>query len=304
MEAKAMESKVVVVTGAGRGIGRDIALLMAEQGAKVVVNDAGVSVNGQASSETPADEVVALIRSRGGEAVASKESVAEWEGAQRIVGAALDSFGRIDVVVNNAGTLRDRIFHQMTLDDWDSVVKVNLSGSFYVSRAAAERFREQKSGSFVHMTSASGLVGNFGQASYAAAKLGVVALSKSIALDMSRYGVRSNCICPFAWSRMGMTIPDTPENAERLAKGRKMTPDKIAPLALFLASDAARDVTAQVFGVRMNEILLFNQPRPIRSVHRDGGWTQETLIEQMLPALKSSFMPLERSPDVFSWDPI
>lgn len=304
MSSRNMENKVVVVTGAGRGIGREIALHMAAEGAKVVVNDIGVTVWGESTAETPAQEVVGLIKAHGGEAVVSTDSVSEWDSARRIVQCALDHFGRIDSVVNNAGTLRDCIFHKMTLEDWDSIIKVHLSGSFHVSRAAADHFRKQNSGTYVHMTSASGLVGNFGQASYSAAKLGIVALSKSIALDMQRFGVRSNCICPFAWSRMGMTIPDTPENAERLAIGRKMTPDKIAPLAVFLSSEASRDVTAQVFGVRMHEIFLFNQPRPVRSVHRDGGWTQQSLAQHMLPSLKASFMPLERSPEVFCWDPV
>ena len=167
----------------------------------------------------------------------------------------MDHFGRIDVVVNNAGILRDVIFHKMTPEDWLAVIGVHLNGSFFVSRAAAEHFRKQESGAFVHITSTSGLIGNFGQANYSAAKLGITALSKSIALDMKRYNVRSNCIAPFAWSRMTSSIPaNTPEQQARVAKIQQMTPDKNAPLAVFLASDAAKNVTGQVFGTRHNEI--------------------------------------------------
>jgi NAD(P)-dependent dehydrogenase (short-subunit alcohol dehydrogenase family) len=299
-----MEGKVVVVTGSGRGIGREIALLMAAQGAQVVVNDVGVTVEGQATDESPADEVVAAIKAAGGSAVKSNDSVSEWKSANRIIELAMDSFGRIDAVVNNAGILRDKIFHQMTPDDWESVLKVHLFGSFYVSRAAAGHFRAQQSGAFVHMTSGSGLVGNFGQANYSAAKLGMVALSKSIALDMGRYNVRSNCICPFAWSRMVGSIPNVVDQAERLAKAKTLTPESIAPVAVFLTSDAAKDVTGQIFAVRRNEVILMSQSRPLRSVHRGEGWTQQKLQEHMLPALKASFLPLDRSADVFSWTPI
>ena len=218
---------------------------------------------------------------------------------------ALDNFGRVDVVVNNAGILRDVIFHKMTPEDWLCVINVHLNGSFFVSRAAAEHFRKQESGAYVHMTSTSGLIGNFGQANYSAAKLGISALSKSIALDMQRYNVRSNCIAPFAWSRMTRSIPaETPEQKARVAKLQQMTPDKNAPLAVFLASDAARDVTGQVFATRMNEIFLFSQTRPIRSVHRAEGWTPALIAEHAYPALRAGFVPLDRSQDVFSWDPV
>ena len=301
---KTMHDKVVVVTGSGRGIGREIALLMAEHGAKVVVNDTGVSVSGDGASASPAEEVVAAIRAMGGEAITNSDSVAEWSGAKNIVAAAVDTFGRIDCVVNNAGILRDKIFHQMSPEDFDLVVKVHLNGSFYVSRAAAEHFRSQKSGAFVHMTSTSGLVGNFGQANYSAAKMGVLGLSKSIALDMQRFNVRSNCISPFAWSRMVGSIPDTPEQKERIDKIKTMTPDKIAPFAVFLASDAARDVNGQILAVRRNEIFLISHPRPIRSIHRSDGWTPQTIAEHLVPAFRNSFAPLDRSAEVFSWDPI
>jgi NAD(P)-dependent dehydrogenase (short-subunit alcohol dehydrogenase family) len=299
-----MQDKVVVVTGSGRGIGREIAFLMAEHGAKVVVNDTGASVSGESESASPAEEVVAAIKAKGGEAVANSDSVAEWAGAQKIIATAVDTFGRIDCVVNNAGILRDKIFHQMTPEDFDLVVKVHLNGSFYVSRAAAEHFRNQKSGAFVHMTSTSGIVGNFGQANYSAAKMGILGLSKSIALDMQRYNVRSNCISPFAWSRMVGAIPDTPDQKERLDKIKTMTPDKIAPFAVFLGSDAAKDVNGQILAVRRNEIFLISHPRPVRSIHRSEGWTPQTIADHLVPTFRNSFQPLDRSPEVFSWDPI
>jgi NAD(P)-dependent dehydrogenase (short-subunit alcohol dehydrogenase family) len=222
-----------------------------------------------------------------------------------MVQTAIDRFGKIDIVVNNAGILRDQIFHKMSPEEWLSVINVHLNGTFFVSRAAAEHFRKQGGGAFVHMTSTSGLIGNFGQANYSAAKLGITALSKSIALDMQRFGVRSNCIAPFAWSRMTSSIPASTEaERARVARLQQMTPDKNAPLAVFLASDAAKDVTGQVFAARHNELFLFSQPRPIRSTHRGEGWTPETIAETALPTLKSHFLPLDRSGDVFSWDPV
>jgi len=300
-----LEGKVVVVTGAGRGIGREIALLAARSGGKVVVNDLGGSADGEGADAGPARDVVAEITAGGGTAVANTASVSDAAGADSIVKTALDAFGRIDVVINNAGILRDRIFHRMSVADFESVIQVHLMGSFYVSKAAALHFREQQSGAFVHFTSTSGLIGNFGQANYAAAKMGIVGLSKSIALDMARFNVRSNCISPFAWSRLIGTIPtETPEEKARVERVKTMTADKIAPLAVFLASDLAKDVTGQIFAVRKNEVFLLSQPRPIRSVHRDGGWTPETLAETMLPAFRPSFYALERSGDVFNWDPV
>lgn len=304
MSSIAMQGKVVLVTGAGRGIGRAIAEMMAAYGAKVVVNDPGVSVNGEPGTERPAEEVVTAIRDKGGEAVANLDSVSDWAGALRMVETAIDTFGGIDCVVNNAGILRDRIFHQMTPEEFDAVMKVHLYGSFNVSRAAADRFKAQKSGSFVHMTSTSGLIGNFGQANYAAAKMGIVGLSKSIALDMSRYNVRSNCISPFAWSRMGATVPNTADQEVRLAKAKANTPTTIAPLAVFLGSDASSEVTGQIFAVRRNEIFVMSQPRPIRSAHRSEGWTPETVASHLYPALKPSFVPLDRTSNVFTWDPM
>src|SRR5487761_2147517 len=237
-----MDGKVAVVTGAGGGIGREIAIMMAAAGAKVIIADIGASLSGEGASATPAEQTRQMIEQKGGAAAICTESVAAWSSAQKIIQAAMDNFGRVDAVVNNAGILRDVIFHKMTEDDWLSVIAVHLSGAFFVSRAAAEHYRKQESGTFVHMSSTSGLIGNFGQANYSAAKLGITALSKSIALDMQRYNVRSNCIAPFAWSRMTSSIPaNTPEQQARVAKIQAMGPEKNAPMAVFLASDLAKD---------------------------------------------------------------
>lgn len=301
-----MEGKVVVVTGAGGAIGHEIALLMAREGAAVIVNDLGSTVNGEGRDESVAQQVVNEIRSFGGEAAPNTDSVTEWDSAMNIVEQAVRTFGRIDAVVNNAGILRDRIFHNMEAAEFDAVVKVHLYGSFYVSRAAATHFRRQNSGAYIHMTSGSGLYGNYGQANYGAAKLGIVGLSRQIALDMSRYRVRSNCISPVAFSRMIEAIPtNTPEQAAHVEMRRqKMKPAQIAPMAVFLASDAASEVTGQIFSVRGNEIFLISQPRPIRSAHCGDGWTPARIRDRVLPAFKASLTPLERSRDVLSWDPM
>ena len=300
-----LQDKVAVVTGAGRGIGRDIALQMAAQGAKVVVNDIGASIGGEGNDASPGQQVVDEIKALGGQAVLSPDSVSNWKAANRIIECAADTFGRIDVVVNNAGILRDRLFFNMSIEEWHAVIDVHLHGSFYVSRAAAPHFKTQQSGAYVHMTSTSGLLGNLGQANYAAAKLGIAALSRSIAFDMQRYNVRSNCISPFAWSRMIGSIPtETPEQQARVEKLKKMDTAKIAPMVAFLASDAAREVSGQIFAVRGNEIFLMSQPRPVRGMHTAEGWTPETIAERVLPSMKPIFTPLENSAIVFSWDPV
>ena len=300
-----LTDKVVAVTGAGRGIGRALALACAAEGAKVLVNDFGGTGSGEGQDEGPAHDVVKEIRDGGGEAFANTASIADPGGASSVVEDAVKAFGRIDAVVNNAGFLRDVIFHKMSIVDWDSVIGVHLNGSFYVAKAAAPYFKEQGSGSYVNFTSTSGLIGQFGQANYSAAKMGVVGLSTSIALDMQRFGVRSNCVAPFAWSRMTATLPtDTPEQRARVEKLQQMTPDKVAPLVVFLCSDAAKGVNGQVFGVRMNEIYLFNRPEVMRSIHRSDGWTQAALSREMMAMMQPNFFPLRRSPEVFSWDPI
>ena len=299
-----LDGRVALVTGAGRGIGREIALHMAAAGASVIVNDIGASLTGEGRDAAPGQEVVDAIRTAGGRADLNGGNVAEGEDARAMVAQAIGQFGKLDIVVNNAGILRDVIFHKMTDDNWDAVIKVHLYGTFNVARAAATHFRERSGGAFVHMTSTSGLIGGTGQANYMAAKLGIVGLSKSIVIDMKRFGVRSNCISPFAWSRMVGSIPDTPEQQERLKALQSLTPDKIAVAAVFLASDAAAAVNGQILAVRKNEIFLMGQHRPIRSVHRGEGWTPESLVAHALPALKPSLVPLDVTTDVFSWEPI
>jgi NAD(P)-dependent dehydrogenase (short-subunit alcohol dehydrogenase family) len=299
-----LENKVAIVTGSGRGIGREIALLLAKEGAKVVVNDLGGSADGNGNDSKVADEVVQEIKAAGGEAVANYDSVTENEAANDIVQTALSAFGRLDIVVNNAGILRDRMIFKMSEEEWDSVIAVHLKGSFNMTSNAAPIFKEQKSGRFINFTSTSGLIGNIGQANYAAAKLGIAGLTKITALDMARYNVTANAVAPFAWSRLIGTIPtETDKEKERVKKMQQMSPAHIAPLVAFLSSDEAADVSGQIFGVRGKEIMVFSQPRPVRSVYNAEGWSIDS-ISAIKGSLQSSFTPLEVSADVFPYEPL
>lgn len=301
-----MEGKVAIVTGAGGGIGRDVALSLASQGAAVVVNDVGADdVNERGKS--PALQVVAEIVAAGGRAVAYTGSVAEAEAGRAMVELALNHYGRLDGVVNNAGIVRDRYFHKMSDEEWDAVLKVHLYGSWYLSRAAGAVFKEQGSGSMVHMTSTAGLIGNRAQANYASAKMGLVGLSRSIAMDLARFNVRSNCIAPAAWTRMVETIPITSPEQQALAEKKKrvMTSAKVAPLVVYLLSDLAVQVTGQVFGSRGNEIFVFSQPRPVRFAHRTEGWTPASIAEHAMPTFVPKFSSLEEDAfSIFPYEPV
>jgi len=301
MTTAGVEGKTVIVTGAGRGIGRDIALLMARKGARVVVNDLGVSLTGEPGAESPARETVAEILAQGGQAVANEDSVAEWDGAQRLVALAVDMFGGVDVLVNNAGIIKEIAFQETSPADFDRAVKVHLYGSFNVARAAAPHFIARKSGAYIHMTSSTGLIGRRNLAAYASAKMGVVGLMRAIALDMAAQGVRSNCISPAAATRMS---PQRASAEKDEAFRARVRGDQVAPLALFLASDAAVGISGQIFGVRGNELYLYSQPRPVRTLHRAEGWTVEALEAQLLAAWGPSLVPLEETQNVFAWEAI
>ena len=264
--------KVVVVTGAGRGIGREIALLAAREGAKVVVNDLGGAADGEGGgAEAPAQKVGEAIAPTAAKQCPMSTAWPSRPAPSSIVKTAVENFGRIDCVVNNAGILRDRIFHRMSHVDWELGDQRASLRQLQRQPRRREAFQaSRKSGAFVHFTSTSGLVGNFGQANYSAAKMGIVGLSKSIALDMAAFNVRSNCISPFAWTRMIGTIPDRDaggESARRTLKEDDAGQDR-ADGGVPARAIAAKDVTAQIFAVRMNEIMLMSQPRPVRSVHR------------------------------------
>ncbi len=270
-----LEGKVAIVTGSGRGIGRGIAMLMAQEGAKVVVVDPGAELDGSGGSIAIADSVVNEIRANGGEAAACYESVATMEGGEAIVQTALDSFGKLDIVVTCAGILRDRMIFNMTEEEWDSVIQVHLKGTFTVVKHASILFRQQRSGRIITFSSESGLIGNSGQANYGAAKSGIAGFTKVVARDMGRYGVTANSIAPRANTRMTSDIPSAASQI-RAAQGvaaiegeddlESASPDDVAPFTVFLASDYAAHVNGQTFLVYGGIVSLMSQPRPERSI--------------------------------------
>ncbi len=302
-----LEGKVVLITGGGNGIGKETALLLAKEGAKVVVNDLGGALTGgDEGSSGPAEAVAKQIKAAGGQAVSNSDSVADFKSVQRMIEQAKDTFGGLHAIVNPAGILRDGMFHKMTEDDWDKVINVHLRGSFNVTRASIELFREQKDGAYVLFTSTSGLIGNIGQANYAAAKMGIVGLSRIVAMEGVRNNVRSNCIAPFAWTRMIASIPVKDEESAKRVQRMKdsMRADQVAQLAVALCSDRAKNVSSQIFGVRGNEIVLFDQPRPIRSMADLSGWTPKKILDTCLPAMANDFFDTGASADVFPYDPV
>ena len=302
-----LDGKVILVTGGGNGIGKECALLAAKEGAKVVVNDLGGTLTGDDAGDAgPAEKVAQEIRAAGGEAVSNSDSVTDYKAVEGMIEQAKDEFGGLHGIMNPAGILRDGMFHKMSEEDWKAVIDVHLHGSFNVTRASVNHFRDQEDGSYVLFTSTTGLIGNIGQANYGAAKLGIASLSRIIAMEGERKNVRSNVIAPFAWTRMIASIPVKDEagkeRVERMKNG--MRADQVAQLAVTLCADKAKDVSGQIFSVRGNEVILFDQPRPVKSVARLEGWTPKTLLEQGLPSMKGSFMDLGATTTVFPYEPI
>lgn len=302
-----LDGKVVLVTGSAGGIGRECAMLAAREGAKVLVNDVGNNIRpSEEGAASTAETTAAAICAFGGDAISNTDSITDLAAVESTVQQALVELGGLDAVINPAGILRDGMFHKMSRNAWDSVLDVHLNGAFNISRAAVSHFRERETGAFVHFGSTSGLIGNLGQANYAAAKMGVVGLSRVLAMEGAAKGIRSNVIAPFAWTQMTATIPVTDEasrqRVERFREG--MRADQVAPLAIALASGSGLQANGQVFVVRGNEIILFSQPRPVGSVSRPDGWSASGLIENGLPALRSRFTDLGASATVFDYDPI
>ncbi len=280
-----LENKVAIVTGSGRGVGRGVAHQMAAEGAKVVVVDPGVNIDGSGFDQSIAEQVVSEIREAGGEAVACTESVVSMEGGENIIQTAIDQYGKLDIVVTCAGILRDRMIFNMSEQEWDDVIAVHLKGTFTIVKHACILFRQQRSGRVITFSSTSGLYGNSGQANYGAAKDGIAGFTRVVARDMGRYGVTANSIAPSAQTRMIVSVPD---EARDLRAARGMTggnvgglrgePDDVAPFTAWLASDESAQVNGHVFYVTAGLVSLLNEPEPVRTMHKDGRWTVEEII--------------------------
>lgn len=291
-----LDGRVAICTGSGRGVGGEVAKLMAAHGAKIVVNDPGTTGSGEGQDTTPAQDIVNQIKAAGGDAVANYGLVNKFDDCLAMVSQAREAFGGLHIVFNAAGILRDKMFHNMFPEDWQAVIDVHLTGHFNVNRAAINLFREQNYGRIIMVSSTSGLLGNIGQANYGSAKFGVVALARIVALENQSRGITANVIAPSADTRMTRSVP-TPKDpaaaAAREERLRRSRADAIAPLCVFLASEQSAGVTGQVFHQRAAELSLYGHMRPVRMVHRHGGWTPELIAEVAMPALSIGFTPLD-----------
>ena len=296
-----LDGRVAIVSGGGRGVGAEVAKMFAANGAKVLVNDPGVGGGGEGGEQGPAEQIATEIKEAGGDAVPNFGSVTSYEDCLGMVQQARDELGGLHIIFNPAGILRDRMFHKMSPDDWQDVIDVHLTGHFNVVRSAINLFRELEYGRIIMCSSTSGLLGNIGQTNYGAAKMGIVGLSRIVAMESKNKNVTSNVICPSADTRMTRSVP-TPKDPdaakmreERLARSPA---DAIAPLITYLASEQAGHVTGQIFHQRGGELSLYGQPRPVRMVHHDGGWTPELIAESAMPALEPMFFDIANSRQV------
>jgi NAD(P)-dependent dehydrogenase (short-subunit alcohol dehydrogenase family) len=307
-DKKLLEGKVAIISGSGRGIGAGTARVLAKYGASVVVVDPGVNTDGTGHDGGPADNTVAEIKKAGGKAVANYDSVTTFEGTTKMVKTALDTFGRLDIVISNAGILRDRMFHKMSPEDWHAVIDVHMNGAYNLSRAAINIFREQNFGRVICLSSTSGVIGGWGQTNYGAAKLGLVAFTRNLSLESVAKGVTVNAICPSANTRMNESVPlktEDPAAVEaRRIKMERSKPEYIGLLAAYLCSEWANDVSGQTFHVNAGEISIFSLHRPVRTVHHANGWTPQLIGEIAMPRLMTRATPYRRTRDVFPTDPL
>ncbi|HEV8716338.1 MAG TPA: SDR family oxidoreductase [Candidatus Binatia bacterium] len=291
-----LDGKVAAITGSGRGIGRGIALLMAKEGAKVVVNDLGASVSGEGADKTPAQQVVDEIKKAGGQAVTNADNIATVKGGENLVQTAVDSFGKLDILVNCAGILRDRMIFNMTEEEWDAVVAVHLKGHFCTIRPASALMRQQKSGRIINFSSGSAL-GAPGQPNYAAAKAGILGLTYSCANALAKYGITCNAIMPGAATRMTDTIPANFAQQMGLsttsaqAQESPMNPANVAPIVVFLASEAAQHVTGQCFGASGYRIALYTHLVPEKVIYSQGPWDLDHLFKVFNSTLGADIKP-------------